>query len=163
MAAFQQRSGGFTLIEIMIVVGIIAMLAAMAIGSFAVARRNSRNLAFVNDITKACNAFELYSIENGGYPADESPAIVPDGMAEYLPKMDWTAETPIGGQWDWDNGQFGHTAGVSVFRPNRSRSRMVEIDRLLDDGDLRTGLFRRRAQGYIYIIERGEAGPHAFR
>jgi hypothetical protein len=32
-------------------------------------------------------------------------------------------------------------------------ARMIEIDRKIDDGDLNAGRFRRRSQGYIYIIE----------
>jgi len=153
MNGFRKRCAGFTLVEIMIVVGIIAILAAMAISSFAIARRNTRNVAFANDITKACNAFELYNLERGGYPADKWPGVIPGGMPEYLPKMDWTAQTPVGGYWDWDNAQFGFRAGVSVYQPGRTPSQMVEIDKLLDDGNLATGSFRSRAQGYIYIIE----------
>ena len=65
---------GFTLIEIMVVVAIIGLLAGMAISSFMIARRNSRNVTFANDITKACNAFELYCIEKGVYPPDKWPS-----------------------------------------------------------------------------------------
>lgn len=153
MSAFPQRKPGFTLIEIMIVVGIIGLLAAMAINSLTRARRNAQNVAFANDITKACHAFQLYSIRHGHYPADQWPSVVPDGMAEYLPRMNWTAKTPVGGYWDWDYGQFGFKAGVSVYQPNRTPVQMAVIDQLLDDGDLQTGSFRRRDQGYIHIIE----------
>lgn len=153
LRAHRYRRSAFTLVEVMIVVAIIGILAAMALNSFIVARRNSRNVAFMNDISKASNAFELYAIENGSYPADKWPGVVPDGMAAYLPKMDWAEETPIGGQWDWDNGQFGFTAGVSVYKPGRSRAQMILVDGMLDDGDLGTGRFQERTDGYIYIIE----------
>ena len=148
-----RRSAGFTLIEIMIVVAIIAALDAMAISSYLVTRRNTRSVTFANDISKACNAFELYSIERGTYPPDTMPRIIPDGMQEFLPRMNWAEPTPIGGYWDWDNGQFGHVAGVSVYKPTCGDLQMVKIDELLDDGDLDTGVFQRRSQGYIYSIE----------
>ena len=34
--------------------------------------------------------------------------------------MEWTKPNTLGGQWDWDNGQFGFKAGVSVYRPTAS-------------------------------------------
>jgi len=74
-------------------------------------------------------------------------------MAPYLAKMAWFERTPIGGQWDWDNGQFGFKAGVSVYQPDRTPQEMREIDAMIDDGDLATGGFRSRTDGYISIIE----------
>lgn len=153
-----ERSGrlrdAFTLVEIMIVVAIIGVLAAMAIPSFMKAREESQAKRFVNDMRIACDAFMQYSINTGGYPPDRTPAVIPPGMADYLTGMSWTRRTTIGGTWDWDYLQFGCTAGVSVYRPERTDSQMAAIDAMLDDGNLATGAFRKRTSGFIYMIEK---------
>jgi len=45
------------------------------------------------------------------------------------------------------------TPGVSVYRPNMSDAQMADIDLMIDDGDLSTGCFRKRGDGFNYIIE----------
>jgi prepilin-type N-terminal cleavage/methylation domain-containing protein len=146
---------GFTLIEIMIVVLIIGILFVLAIPAFSRARETVQNTRFISDLRVAVHAFEEYNVLNRRYPADRTPGVMPDGMSEYLRGMKWTQPTPIKGSWDWDYQQFGYRAGVSAYftDPIMPDARMLEIDRKLDDGDLNTGLFRKRTRGYIYIIE----------
>ncbi len=147
------RRNGFTLVELMIVVAIIGMLTVLAVPSFVRARREVQTNIFISEIKMAVAAFTQYSIEHNAYPPDTTPRVIPPGMAPYLEKMRWTERTSIGGYWDWDYEQFGFKAGVSVYLPGRSAAEMEKIDARIDDGDLNTGNFRRRNQGYIYIIE----------
>jgi prepilin-type N-terminal cleavage/methylation domain-containing protein len=147
-------AGAFTLVEIMIVVAIIALLGAIAIPAFAKARTNAQNARLIADLRTAKNAFIQYSFDHRGrYPADVTPGIIPAGMAEYLGRFPWAERTCIGGYWDWDNGQFGTQAGVSVYQPAVSLEQLRQIDQIIDNGDLATGSFRQRADGYISIIE----------
>jgi prepilin-type N-terminal cleavage/methylation domain-containing protein len=145
---------GYTLVEIMLVVMIIGLLTALAIPTFIKARTRSHNTRFVNDLRLASDAFALYAMSKGTYPPDSTPAVVPVGMTACLPKMKWNEATAIGGLWDWDYRQFGCTAGVSVYQPARSAAEMRAVDTMIDDGNLVTGSFRSRDQGYIYVIER---------
>jgi len=110
-------------------------------------------MKFVSDVRSAVQAFEQYGMFNAGYPPDCIPAKFPSGMGEYLPKMDWSAKTAIGGYWDWDYQQFGVKAGVSVYRPDRTGGEMGAIDKRLDDGNLAQGMFRSRSDGYIFVVE----------
>lgn len=143
----------FTLVEIMIVVAIIGLLAALGIPNLLKAGQRARSTKFAREIKNAGHAFVQYAFENGRYPADRTPSQMPTGMASYLNGFPWTEDTPIGGQWDWDYGQFGVGAGVSVYQPNWTSEQMQEIDAIIDDGNLSTGEFRQRAAGYIYILE----------
>jgi prepilin-type N-terminal cleavage/methylation domain-containing protein len=145
--------GGFTLVEVMVVAATIGLLASIAVPGMRKARENAENGAYIGNLRTAVSAFELYSLENGAYPADKTPGIMPAGMEDYLAKMDWAGETPIGGKWDWDYGVFGVTAGVSVKDPTVPLSQLQRLDAHLDDGNLETGSFRRRAGGYISVIE----------
>lgn len=150
-----RRNHAFTLAEIMIVVAIIALLAAIALPSFLRARQRSQQARFINALRIATSAFELYAVENNGFPPDALRGEVPPGMDSYLgPKFSWTTATPIGGSWDWDMNQFGTRAGVSVVGPTVDVQQMVEIDRQIDDGDLASGHFRDRGSGrYTDLIE----------
>ena len=144
---------GFTLIEIMIVVGIIGLLASMAIPNMLEAGQDTRKARFAREIQTAGHAFVQYAFDTGSYPGDKTPAQMPDGMADYLKGFPWVSETVIGGHWDWDYQQFGVTAGVSVKSPNWSDTEMAEIDHMIDDGNLASGQFRKRSGGYIFILE----------
>jgi len=65
-----RRAAGFTLVEIMIVVSVIALLAVMALPSFLRARQQAQNAKFMNGLRVASGAFEQYAIEHGAYPPD---------------------------------------------------------------------------------------------
>lgn len=144
---------GFTLVEIMIVVAIIGLLAALSVPAVLEAGINARARRFAREIKTAGHAFVQYAAENGDYPADVTPAQLPDGMAPYLEDFPWYEKTVIGGVWDWDFGQFGTRAGVSVYEPDWNDEGMAKIDAVIDDGNLNTGQFRKRSNGYMYILE----------
>lgn len=55
---------GFTLVEIMIVVVIIGLLAAMALPAFKKVRENSRKSAMKNDARQLASAAQQYFLEN---------------------------------------------------------------------------------------------------
>lgn len=150
----RHEQAGFTLAEIMIVVSIIGMLAVLALPNFLQAKRTAARNQFIAELRVAYDAFAMYCIENGRYPPDTTPRQIPAGMGPYLSSMKWTKDTPIGGQWDWDNGQFGSKAGVSVYLPPVTDEEMKEIDALIDNGNLSTGAFQKRASGFIYIMEK---------
>jgi prepilin-type N-terminal cleavage/methylation domain-containing protein len=54
---------GFTLVEIMIVVAIIALLASIAVPGFLRARKRSQASRIINDLRLLDNAVDLYAIE----------------------------------------------------------------------------------------------------
>ncbi len=137
----------------MVVVVIIGFLASMALPAFAKVRRNARNGAFVNDLRQVRMAAENCIMELGTYPADGLPGSFPAELQAYLPSGVAERQSPIGGRWDWDFEQFGFKAGISIYQPLADVGQMGDIDRLVDDGDLSSGNFRSRSNGYIYIIE----------
>jgi len=59
-----KRRGGFTLVEIMIVVAIIALLAAIAVPGFLRARKRSQASKILNDLRLIDSAVDQYAIEN---------------------------------------------------------------------------------------------------
>ena len=73
------RQKGFTLVEIMIVVAIIALLAAIAVPGFLRARKRSQASRILNDLRMIDSALDQYAIENN------KKSNVPVGTA------DWTS------------------------------------------------------------------------
>ena len=65
MKSHKHQSKGFTLVEIMIVVVIIGLLAAMAIPAFQKVRQSSQDKAVLNNARQLAAAADQYFLENG--------------------------------------------------------------------------------------------------
>lgn len=64
------KRGGFTLVEIMIVVAIIALLAAIAVPGFLRARKRSQASKVLNDLRLISSAMDQYAIETSKKSGD---------------------------------------------------------------------------------------------
>ena len=62
------NSSGFTLIELMIVIGVIGILAAIAIPQFTYYRQKSYNSAALSDLRNVMSILEVYYTEHKHYP-----------------------------------------------------------------------------------------------
>jgi len=70
MKLVHPRTGGFTLVEIMIVVAIIGLLAAVAIPNFVRARETSREKACINNLRQIDGAKDQWALEQGKNDGD---------------------------------------------------------------------------------------------
>ena len=78
-----KRRGGFTLVEIMIVVAIIALLAAIAVPGFLRARKRAQASKILNDLRLIDSAVDQYAIETN--KASGAPVAVVD-WTNYMKK-----------------------------------------------------------------------------
>jgi len=97
------KRAGFTLVEIMIVVAIIALLAAIAVPGFLRARKRSQASKIINDLRMISGAIDQYAIENSKKSTD--PVSVAD-WTKYIKK-----DTNL-----YDTGQdlFGNAYGDQI-------------------------------------------------
>ena len=92
---------GFTLVEIMIVVVIIGLLAAMAIPAFKRVRLNSRQSAMDNDARQLASAAQQYMLENSATSADitynSTSGTIDGDLSVYVKQIgtDYTVTSPI--------------------------------------------------------------------
>ena len=93
-----KRRGGFTLVEIMIVVAIIALLAAIAVPGFLRARKRSQASRIINDLRLIDSAVDQYAIENNkatcaGIPVPDWTKYLKAGTNLYLTGLDILSNT----------------------------------------------------------------------
>lgn len=92
MVAIQSRQKGFTLIELMIVVAIIGILAAIAFPAYTQYVESARRADAQGALMSLANAMERFHTQNGTYAG----ASVGNGAGDIFP-----AEAPLDGSQKW--------------------------------------------------------------
>ncbi len=156
------RSAGFSLVEVMVVVMIISMLAALGVPAIIRVKTKAKVSVIVSDLRTFSSAFEAHAQESGGWPAEVDAGEFPAGMTGRLNDVSWQRRTPIGGKYNWENDQLHGgirpRAAIAISATDDSPltedlDLWLEIDRAVDDGNLSTGNFRVGANSEpVYVI-----------
>jgi type II secretory pathway pseudopilin PulG len=147
-------------VEIMVVIVIIGLLAALAMPGYRMLTLRAKATAFQNDIRAITGVFQSYNLERGRWPAEVSEGVVPPEVANGLP-AGFSRPTVIGGLYDWDqnvapNG-FNTRAAISIVSTGATAMTndlelLERIDLVLDDGNLATGNVRLGSTNALVII-----------
>mgnify|MGYP006306586335 CR=1 FL=1 len=156
--AWRLNRAGLTLIEMMMVVLVIGLLAAIAFPAFRKARIKTQVVQTANDMKVFGDAFDLYAMERAGYPPDcdlPDPWHLPNtAMEEYLDEKKWKALTPLGGNYNWEGPDFYDYAGIALDDQSAEADIVEKLDKTFDDGSLTEGKFRQMANGrYTWVLE----------
>ncbi len=146
----------FTLVEILIVVVILGILAAVVIANLSGASEPARQGSFVYELKYFVDQAEIYRARTGQYLPDGGSGTLPAGFEDYVDAEDWENGTPIGGVWDTEFNDNGVTAALGVHFNGQGQTRddayMTQVDALFDDGDVNTGVFRKLAGDRYYYV-----------
>ncbi len=88
-----RKNNGFTLIEVMVVVVILGILAAIIVPKIMSRPEQARIVKAKQDITAIQNALDLYKLDNGSYPTTEQGlnALVTQPTTPPVPQ-NWNAD-----------------------------------------------------------------------
>lgn len=84
----RKKQAGFTLIEIMVVVVILGVLAALVVPSIMDRPEHARQVRAKQDVRTLVNAINLYRLDNFDYPSDLSQ-LVSGNYLDKVPKDPW--------------------------------------------------------------------------
>jgi len=116
------RQQGFTLIEIMVVVVIMGILAALVVPRVLDRPDQARRVAAQQDISGLMQALKLYRLDNGRYPSTTQglQALVqrPDGARNWRPYLDRMPNDPWGQPYQYLNPGVKGEIDVFSFGPD---------------------------------------------
>jgi len=114
-ASARARDEGFTLVELLVVVVIIGVLAAVAIPAFLTNREKAWTAAVQSDMRHAINAAEGYAAQHGSYDGLDEKGLEDNG---YRPSNAVTVSVEI--DVDPSDNAYSISATSSAFSPART-------------------------------------------
>ncbi|MEM8546479.1 MAG: type II secretion system protein [Cyanobacteria bacterium P01_H01_bin.119] len=133
----KRTQAGFTLIELMIVMVILGILAAIALPTFASMTRRARYSEARLQLNAAAKQIQLYRLEHGSYPPDTNSGVAPAGVIE------WPTDAPFDSKYDYDHWGIGNNrcyvqigfAGESGVRAYPVHQKVAEAGTLVEVED----------------------------
>ena len=142
--SMRRRRAGFTLVELLLVVVIISVLAAIAIPNYRVVVTRARAADLLGRIDVVEVAVQSYLADNNTWPADGTEGAVPAPLVTYLPSDFLFIGEDF--QLKWENG--GGLKGVAVVTDNAELG-----NALLDVAG--PGRWFVSGNRYVFILEAG--------
>lgn len=161
---------GFTIVELLIVVVVIAILAAISLVAYSNITNRAQASAIVSDLKAAEKAFHSYKAVSGpstwwvdshsaltgvGNPQISAIITAQPEFRQFLQQAPSTAGLDTNGGWFYDNdndtysGCAASLAGVNIGVLMSSASPLMQaVDNAIDDGNLACGKLR-YASGYL--------------
>ncbi|MEM6399489.1 MAG: prepilin-type N-terminal cleavage/methylation domain-containing protein [Cyanobacteria bacterium P01_D01_bin.116] len=152
-----RRGSGFSLLELVVVVGVVAVVSAVAAARFDSMGARARHVATLEEFRRFERAFLQYQAAEGSFPPDVHHGLFPPEMAGYLSRESWLAPSPMGGWWDWNNAEHpwwaGRPSNIAVWSDPFPADRWLLFDEWADDGNGGTGRFLRYGNAYYTSVE----------
>ena len=146
----------FTLIELIVVIVVIGILAAVSIPKFVDASEETNLTATSEDLRAIVNAVSMYHAKYGSYPRDVNRRQVVGVLDPFFKDTNpFSKPAPIGGVYDYEGPPNWSPVQISIrseTASNHSEATAIALDEYMDDGDLTTGSIRRQGNRTYYIV-----------
>lgn len=141
-----RRAGAFTLIEVLVVVIVLGILAAIAVPKFVGAQGETAVAATAEDLKSIETAIGMYKAKEGSWPSEVAQTLTPPGVETYFKgPVPLAKPCPIGGVYDYDAPGGGSPAMISIraIAGNLFTAQAAaDLDAHFDDGIATTGAVR---------------------
>lgn len=144
------RSRGFSLVELVVVVMVLSILAAVAVPQFMITRGTASVARTAQDLRIISDAAEMYYTTYQTWPKEAAPGVIPKGLGDFLKDGALASPCPLGGKYDWvltglgtrvEGGVLKRT-GISIVwtEPNVPPLDLcLKLDLMIDNGNLSSG------------------------
>jgi len=133
----QQKSNGFSLIELLVVISIIAVLSALLMANFMGARERARDAQKISDLESIKSALRLYYNDHQTYPV--GPNLNTEiGTVEYMPGISNIGFTYL---YDQKNNGDGFLLRVDLEAGAGDDDVNSQLKCGIDVGDTLNGMF----------------------
>ena len=155
-----------TMLELLIVVAVIGIIAGIALPSYVRSRERAQNVQTMGDLKSFAGQLEIFNGEMRIWPDERLPGRFPDSISgvtdnqleQSIKRAKWTSAPAVGGQFDWDLNQNGVYAALAIANPTATTAQLTALDKMIDDGNLSTGVFRSVPSGLIYVMQQNASG-----
>lgn len=155
----QKTRSGFTIVELLIVIVVIGILAAITIVAYNGVQNRAKATAIADGIKKAEKAFRLKAIGDGqmtwwidnAFTGNSNPTLVAvinsTNLKDYLQTSPSAPGLPAG-NWHYDNdgdvynGCVADSPGVNIFITGVDQATTQAVDNIIDDGNVSCGKLR---------------------
>ena len=125
MAKILRKEKGFTLIELIIAVAILAVLAGMALLNSGITENDARDAVLEADFHTLATAIKVYKIKTGSLPADLNALTVDSG--QYKAMIDAVPDDPYDDPADAGTAyEFATAAGSFTILSDKPASKVVK-------------------------------------
>lgn len=148
-ARTRMNKGGFTLVEILIVVVILGILAAIVIPQFTSASETAKASSLTSTLQTIRSQLQLYQVQhNGNYP---DMSAVPSGGTSVWDQL--TKKTDVDGALS-DTGKFGPYLQKAPNNPFVGGANSTKVQIVTTSGEEMTG--DATSNGWVYNVTTGE-------
>jgi prepilin-type N-terminal cleavage/methylation domain-containing protein len=150
-----RASSGFTLVELIAVIVVLAILAAVAVPRYFDYRQRATVAAVTRDIKVIAYAYRQYRYVHGQWPENVTGGVMPAGLQPFLEGNRFARPTPIGGSYDADGEIYGvgrPTFSLIGMTRASSESIMLLVDQGIDNGNLDTGQLMWNTDRWSYFV-----------